>query len=89
MRSAHVLLACACLLTCTLSGPGADPPRRAGALPGETFTPPARGERQADRLRAGDPAPDFSLPAAAGKAEVRLSSFRGKRPVVLIFGSCT
>ncbi len=32
-------------------------------------------------------APDFSLPAVAGDKTVTLSSFRGKTPVVLVFGS--
>ena len=36
-----------------------------------------------------DQAPDFTLPAATGKTEVKLSSFRGRKPVVLIFGSYT
>jgi hypothetical protein len=64
------------------------PPRPAGK-PGEVNTPPARGERPAEQLTVGDPAPDFTLPDAAGKNEVRLASFRGKKPVVLIFGSHT
>lgn len=34
-------------------------------------------------------APDFTLPSHDGKSQVTLSSFRGKRPVVLIFGSFT
>jgi hypothetical protein len=37
--------------------------------------------------RMGDTAPDFALPSLAGGEEVRLSSFRGRRPVVLAFGS--
>ena len=37
--------------------------------------------------RAGDPAPDFTLPALHG-AEVTLSSFRGT-PVMIEFGSIT
>ena len=37
--------------------------------------------------RAGDPAPDFTLPALDG-AEVTLSSFRGT-PVMIEFGSIT
>ena len=40
------------------------------------------------KLRVGDAAPDFRLPARSG-GEVALSSFRGQRPVVLIFGSYT
>lgn len=35
-------------------------------------------------LKAGDMAPDFTLPSTTGK-EVRLSDFRGKKPVVLAF----
>ena len=44
---------------------------------------------RAGRLQVGDPAPEFSLPTAVRKARVRLSSFRGHNPVVLIFGSYT
>jgi thioredoxin-dependent peroxiredoxin len=36
------------------------------------------------QLQAGDPAPDFSLPAADGKM-VALSDFRGRSEVVLFF----
>jgi cytochrome oxidase Cu insertion factor (SCO1/SenC/PrrC family) len=35
-------------------------------------------------LRVGEPAPDFTLPDAAGVA-VSLASFRGRTPVVLVF----
>ena len=37
----------------------------------------------------GDPAPDFDLPTFDDTQRVKLSSFRGKKPVVLIFGSFT
>ena len=37
----------------------------------------------------GAPAPDFELATREGDRTVRLSSFRGERPVVLIFGSWT
>jgi hypothetical protein len=40
-------------------------------------------------LREGDPAPDFTLPLHDGTGQVTLSSFRGQRPVVLVFGSYT
>lgn len=40
-------------------------------------------------LRPGDMAPDFALPRLGGSETVRLSSYRGSRPVVLIFGSYT
>ena len=39
--------------------------------------------------RIGELAPDFTLPTVDRTAEVRLSSFRGKQPVVLVFGSYT
>lgn len=38
-------------------------------------------------LKLNDLAPDFSLPALAGGKTIALSSFRGKSPVVLVFGS--
>lgn len=37
----------------------------------------------------GDVAPDFELRDAAGKNPVRLSDFRGRKPVALVFGSFT
>lgn len=39
--------------------------------------------------RVGELAPDFTLKAQHGKEEVTLSAFRGRKPVVLIFGSFT
>jgi hypothetical protein len=39
--------------------------------------------------RPGTVAPDFTLPTHDGKATVALSEFRGRKPVVLIFGSFT
>jgi hypothetical protein len=40
-------------------------------------------------LQVGDAAPDFSLPTADKKSSVAVSSFRGQKPVVLVFGSYT
>ena len=40
-------------------------------------------------LRRGDLAPDFTLPTADKASNMRLSSFRGRTPVVLVFGSYT
>jgi hypothetical protein len=37
----------------------------------------------------GQRAPDFTLPTQDGDRRIRLSQFRGKKPVVLIFGSFT
>ncbi|HZL89959.1 MAG TPA: deiodinase-like protein [Pirellulaceae bacterium] len=39
--------------------------------------------------RVGQMAPDFELPSADGSRSVRLSSFRGQRPVALVFASIT
>jgi hypothetical protein len=44
---------------------------------------------RAGHLKVGDPAPDFALAAYDKKSSVQLSSFRGQRPVVLVFGSYT
>jgi hypothetical protein len=54
-------------------------------LPFETLWKSARG----GRLVPGEAAPDFRLPTLDHKATVKLSSFRGSKPVVLIFGSYT
>jgi len=40
-------------------------------------------------LKVGDPAPDFDLEVPDKKTVVKLSSFKGQRPVVLVFGSHT
>ena len=52
-------------------------------LPFETLWFRAR----AGHLQVGDTAPDFDLTALDKKSRVTLSSFRGQKPVVLIFGS--
>ena len=44
--------------------------------------------RQGD-LKVGDEAPDFCLQTTDKKAAVKLSAFRGQKPVVLVFGSYT
>ena len=54
-------------------------------VPFEPMWNAARG----GELRVGDEAPDFTLPRVDHKSEVQLSSFRGRQPVVLVFGSYT
>jgi len=54
-------------------------------LPFETLWKDAR----AGDLKTGTSAPDFSLNILDSSTQVRLSSFRDKQPVVLIFGSYT
>ena len=39
--------------------------------------------------KVGDKAPDFKLKSLDGKSETQLSKFRGKKPVILFFGSYT
>ena len=54
-------------------------------LPFESLWNIARG----GDLKIGDPAPDFRLKTYDKSSWLQLSSFRGDRPVVLIFGSYT
>lgn len=53
-------------------------------------TPPDFDEWVMEELtRPGEPAPDFALLSQDGQTTLRLSDSRGKKPVVLMFGSCT
>jgi hypothetical protein len=54
-------------------------------IPFETLWTRAR----AGALQTGQAAPDFSLGVLDESATMQLSSFRGKEPVVLVFGSYT
>jgi len=40
-------------------------------------------------LKVGDPAPDFHLKLRGSGQWLRLSTFQGKKPVALVFGSFT
>ncbi len=44
---------------------------------------------RAGHLKVGDSAPDFSIHTVDKKSLVQLSSLRGEKPVVLVFGSYT
>lgn len=62
----------------------------AAAFPASAQQRARKGDLRApDTVRMGDVAPDFKLKTLDGSREVQLSSFRGKRPVVLVFGSYT
>ena len=63
---------------------GANKPDRAAKT--DRRNSPQRGSSQ---LKAGDLAPDFELKTLDGRQTVKLSSFRGQKPVALIFGSYT
>lgn len=54
-------------------------------FPFETMWKDAR----AGTLHVGTVAPDFALPLLDGSGSVRISAFRGIKPVVLVFGSYT
>jgi hypothetical protein len=54
-------------------------------VPFETMWNKARG----GHLAVGDSAPDFDLRTADKSSRIKLSSFRGQKPVVLVFGSYT
>ena len=54
-------------------------------LPFKPMWDVARGGRHS----VGEMAPDFTLESPDHKATVQLSSFRGAKPVVLVFGSYT
>ena len=55
------------------------------AVPFQTLWSSAR----AGTLNPGDSAPDFDLETVDKQSRIRLSAYRGSRPVVLIFGSYT
>lgn len=57
---------------------------------GERNTPPDYEERVLEeQAQVGQDAPDFKLLTRDGKRSVTLSSYRGAKPVVLVFGSYT
>lgn len=56
---------------------------------GDPRRPARESPRREGTLKGGDVAPDFTLGSLDGKQKVRLSDFRGKRPVALVFGSYT
>ncbi len=45
--------------------------------------------REAGAPKVGDLAPEFCLPLVEGTDTMRLSDYRGRQPVALIFGSYT
>lgn len=48
-----------------------------------------RGQQQDDAPQVGDVAPVFTLKSLDGESETDLASFKGQKPVVLLFGSYT
>ena len=62
-----------------------------GAAPSTAIAGPPRAApmAQAPHPEVGDEAPDFILRERGSEEVVTLSSFEGKRPVALVFGSYT
>ena len=60
-----------------------------GRKSGEKTAPAATQERDDQKLEVGDAAPDFALKRRDGEGVLKLSSFKGEKPVVLVFGSIT
>jgi len=81
LQTATLSLLLVCLIVSTAF---AQPPHRRPRGPSQ-FRP----HRQADRLKVGDVAPDFTLKSPDGKRTVTLSDYRGEKPVALVFGSYT
>jgi hypothetical protein len=73
------------------------PPEQFGAFMSKLPTPfrfvlpfePLWFRARAGAVKVGDTAPDFALSTLDKSSVVRLSSFRGSKPVVLVFGSYT
>ena len=74
-----------------LAGPVAAIALMAATLPAFAALPfkPLWQVARAGRVSIGDMAPDFSLESTDHKSSFRLSSLRGEKPVVLVFGSYT
>ena len=87
MNASKKVLVAAVLCGVAVIGLSADQRGRAGRLrPSQDR--PNQASRQGD-LKPGDMAPDFSLAPIGEGPEVRLSSFRNRQPVALVFGSYT
>jgi thyroxine 5-deiodinase len=93
MRTNLWLIACIGLLQlaalAVAQDEGPQRKRKPRDRPGEFTAKAARQERLPETLKVGDAAPDFTLADPAAKREVQLSTLQAKRPVVLVFGSCT
>ncbi|MDP7035444.1 MAG: redoxin domain-containing protein [Planctomycetota bacterium] len=85
-------LACIYALSIPLSAQEFDP--KSDPYSGKTVRSPADGnrlirKRQGNVPKVGEQAPEFDLNRADGSGSVRLSDYRNKQPVVLVFGSYT
>jgi thiol-disulfide isomerase/thioredoxin len=86
---AFLMLVVAAVCTGPLLGQNRPKRKAKAGREGEVVAKAAREERHPDKLKIGEEAPDFALTDPAGENTFKLSDFRGKRPVVLTFGSLT
>lgn len=97
LRIAGVAVAFYALLSAGLLAVMYQPPDRFGQIMAKLPRPlffilpfkPLWYLARAGHVKAGDTAPNFSLETVDHKSRVQLSSFRGNKPVVLVFGSYT
>jgi hypothetical protein len=98
LRAVIVIAGVYLLLTAAVTAAMMQPPARFGQIMRHVPAPLAWGVlpgrriwmwARAGTLSEGDRAPDFTLPSSDRKTSVTLSSHRGQRPVVLVFGSYT
>jgi hypothetical protein len=98
VRLGTVLVACYVVLFTAVLAAMLQPPERFGLFMRYMPAPVVWGGLPASKmwlwarsgtLAEGDEAPDFTLPTLDRRQTVALSSFRGERPVVLVFGSYT
>ncbi|MFZ0521682.1 MAG: hypothetical protein WAN14_09965 [Candidatus Acidiferrales bacterium] len=97
LEIAGALVALYAIITATLFAIMLRPPDRFAAtmkyVPWPAFVvlpfKPLWNVARQGRLEAGDMAPDFSLESPDHKSTFQLSSMRGQKPVVLVFGSYT
>ena len=97
-RGTLALVVCYILLFAMVMGAMLQPPERFGQfmkrMPGVLVWGPLPAQRmwlwaRRGNLEEGQLAPDFTLGSYDHKQRVALSSYRGDRPVVLVFGSYT
>jgi hypothetical protein len=98
VRLMLVLLACYAVLFTAVLAAMLQPPERFGQFMRHMPAPIVWGGLPASRmwlwarngtLDEGEAAPDFTLPTLDHRRTITLSSHRGDRPVVLVFGSYT
>jgi hypothetical protein len=79
-----ILVAGSVVLLCVARGaPAQDGGGKGGRAGGDLR------QTQGPGVAAGTAAPDFALKTVDGKSRWKLSAFKGKQPVALIFGSYT